>query len=233
MPVKWTPDNDQMLLLKILETHSDLSVDAKKISSAWPSDRDAPTARAITERLVKIRSLAKANGAGHFNIASSQRQTKSQDQKASGPVTPRKRRAGVSDGVIGSGSGSGSGSKRKRTPASTKNPSPAEISNEISNDDDDDDEENGGLGKSVKVSAAEEAWLQHGDVSAAAYPTPTHENSTTGPYRSYHAETESPSKKARKGRAGVVKVERYASASASASVGEGESSGSEFDADAV
>ncbi|KAI9855109.1 MAG: hypothetical protein M1830_006483 [Pleopsidium flavum] len=230
MPVKWTPDNDQMLLLKILETHSDLSVDARKISSAWPPDRDAPTARAITERLVKIRSLAKANGAGHFNIASSQ--SKSQDQKASGPVTPRKRRAGVSDGVIGSGSGSGS--KRKRTPASTKNPSPAEITNEISNDDDDDDdEENAGLGKSVKVSAAEEAWLQHGDVSAAAYPTPTHENSTTGPYRSYHAETESPSKKARKGRAGVVKVERYTSASASASVGEGESSGSEFDADAV
>lgn len=33
---------------------------------------EVPTARAITERLVKIRQLARANGAGHFGISSSQ-----------------------------------------------------------------------------------------------------------------------------------------------------------------
>ncbi|KAI9725843.1 MAG: hypothetical protein M1828_002472 [Chrysothrix sp. TS-e1954] len=80
--VKWTPEKDQLLLLKILETH-ELSVDAKRVSAAWPGDQeDIPTARAITERLVKIRQIAKAKGAaGHFNISSSQ---------AKGIATPRK-----------------------------------------------------------------------------------------------------------------------------------------------
>ncbi|EGE83786.1 hypothetical protein BDDG_06731 [Blastomyces dermatitidis ATCC 18188] len=57
MPVKWTPEMDQQLLLKILETH-ELSVNASKVLEAWPSNdpKAKPTARAITERLVKIRS---------------------------------------------------------------------------------------------------------------------------------------------------------------------------------
>ncbi|WEW56384.1 hypothetical protein PRK78_001827 [Emydomyces testavorans] len=82
MPIKWTPENDQILLLKILETH-DLTVDTKKVSEAWrmypipplsqnasrqthltqsPAKTDAnaiPTARAITERLFKIKKSAK------------------------------------------------------------------------------------------------------------------------------------------------------------------------------
>lgn len=50
-----------------------IQVDAKKISAAWPTDKgEAPTARAITERLVKIRSNAVKSGLGNFSISSSQ-----------------------------------------------------------------------------------------------------------------------------------------------------------------
>ncbi|TPX23677.1 hypothetical protein DIZ76_013013 [Coccidioides immitis] len=62
MPIKWTPENDQILLLKILETHQ-LSVDTKKVSEAWPqADPNAiPTPRAITERLHRIKKASKEN----------------------------------------------------------------------------------------------------------------------------------------------------------------------------
>ncbi|PGH17704.1 hypothetical protein AJ80_04712 [Polytolypa hystricis UAMH7299] len=64
MPVKWTPDTDQILLLKIIETH-DLSVDTKRVAEAWPKTdpKQIPTPRAISERIGKIKSIAKANGA--------------------------------------------------------------------------------------------------------------------------------------------------------------------------
>ncbi|KAE8356626.1 hypothetical protein BDV28DRAFT_144951 [Aspergillus coremiiformis] len=70
--MRWTSDNDQLLLLKILETH-DLSVDTKKVAEAWPGTdpSNRPTPRAITERLVKMRQMAKAsnnNTEGHFSI---------------------------------------------------------------------------------------------------------------------------------------------------------------------
>ncbi|SLM39657.1 hypothetical protein LPUS_10246 [Lasallia pustulata] len=98
MPVKWIPEMDQLLLLKILET-CDVNADAKKISAAWPTDcpNGLPTPRAITERLVRIRDSAKKTGAAHSNTSSAQ----SKGKRAGG--TPRKSRAG-----------NGSGGKRKR-----------------------------------------------------------------------------------------------------------------------
>ncbi|KAK6351079.1 hypothetical protein TWF718_004252 [Orbilia javanica] len=58
MPVKWTAENDHLLLLTLLETHS-VRVDGEKIRAAWPSNGgEVPTARAIRERIVKIRSLS-------------------------------------------------------------------------------------------------------------------------------------------------------------------------------
>ncbi|ODM15304.1 hypothetical protein SI65_09245 [Aspergillus cristatus] len=82
MPVKWTPENDQLLLLKILETH-DLSVNTKKVAEAWPATdaKDKPTPRAITERLVRMRQTARASSgnAGGFAIKSA-------------PATPKKPR---------------------------------------------------------------------------------------------------------------------------------------------
>ncbi|RVD88455.1 uncharacterized protein DFL_002640 [Arthrobotrys flagrans] len=61
MPVKWTAENDHLLLLTLLETHS-VRVDGEKIRAAWPSNgSEIPTARAIKERITKIRSLAGSN----------------------------------------------------------------------------------------------------------------------------------------------------------------------------
>ncbi|KAI9856562.1 MAG: hypothetical protein M1824_005381 [Vezdaea acicularis] len=63
MPIRWTAENDHLLLLKLLETHPSLSVDAKAIVASWPTHNgDVPTARAVTERFVKIRKDAKAKG---------------------------------------------------------------------------------------------------------------------------------------------------------------------------
>ncbi|KAH8431910.1 uncharacterized protein LDX57_009559 [Aspergillus melleus] len=89
MPVKWTPENDQLLLLKILETH-DLSVDPKRVADAWPTtvengkEIDRPTPRAITERLVRMRKATCSSNDGHFSISKG---------NASGPSTPRRPRA--------------------------------------------------------------------------------------------------------------------------------------------
>ncbi|KAK6502984.1 hypothetical protein TWF481_008020 [Arthrobotrys musiformis] len=61
MPVKWTAENDHLLLLTLLETHN-IKVDGEKIKAAWPSNGgEVPTARAIRERIVKIRSLSGSN----------------------------------------------------------------------------------------------------------------------------------------------------------------------------
>ncbi|KAK5201051.1 hypothetical protein LTR16_003996, partial [Cryomyces antarcticus] len=58
-----------------------------KIAAAWPTDKgEVPTARAITERLVKIRKNARANGVGHFGISSVQPKSAS---------TPRSRHIAV------------------------------------------------------------------------------------------------------------------------------------------
>ncbi|MCJ1397945.1 hypothetical protein MMC11_001141 [Xylographa trunciseda] len=117
MPIKWTSENDQLLLLKVLETHS-ITIDTKAVSAAWPTDKgEVPSARAITERVVKIRSLAKATGGGTFSVKSSQSKSPSATKmKASiTPITPKKPRVkkenGIKSGVEECVSGSG---KRKR-----------------------------------------------------------------------------------------------------------------------
>jgi len=57
MPVRWTAENDHLLLLTLLETHQ-IKVDGEKIRTAWPEKAgEKPTARAIKERIVKIKSL--------------------------------------------------------------------------------------------------------------------------------------------------------------------------------
>ncbi|EFR00827.1 hypothetical protein MGYG_03831 [Nannizzia gypsea CBS 118893] len=92
MPIRWTSENEQMLLIKLLETH-EISVDTKKISEAWPAENEGrPTPRAITERIQKIRALAKANAAKNGSSA---------------PTTPASRKRGA-------GAGSKSSTKRSR-----------------------------------------------------------------------------------------------------------------------
>ncbi|KAF3479815.1 uncharacterized protein GIQ15_06791 [Arthroderma uncinatum] len=103
MPMRWTSENDQLLLIKFIETH-DITVDTKKISEAWPatSDDNRPTPRAITERIHKIRSLAKAAAA------------KNGVSSTSTPATPASRKRGPKAG------GSKSSTKRSRTGGSKK-----------------------------------------------------------------------------------------------------------------
>ncbi|PTU23481.1 hypothetical protein P175DRAFT_0500040 [Aspergillus ochraceoroseus IBT 24754] len=100
MPMKWTAENDQLLLLKILETH-DLSVDTKRVAEAWPSlpGQDLPTPRAITERLVRMRQLVKSNNnaEARFSIAKG-------TGSSSAHSTPRKpHRAATASSTPGSG----------------------------------------------------------------------------------------------------------------------------------
>ncbi|KAL4890506.1 hypothetical protein BDV59DRAFT_204221 [Aspergillus ambiguus] len=100
MPMKWTPENDQLLFLKILETH-DFALDTKRVAEAWPQGENRPTPRAITERLVRMRQMVKAspnNSDSHFSIgkgtASTPRKPRS-TPKAAGTTSTgkRKRRA--------------------------------------------------------------------------------------------------------------------------------------------
>ncbi|KAL4741042.1 hypothetical protein BDV11DRAFT_80287 [Aspergillus similis] len=69
MPMKWTPEKDQLLLLKILETH-DFRLDPKKVAEVWPTidNHDKPTPRAITERLVRIRAMVKPGKSSNSSI---------------------------------------------------------------------------------------------------------------------------------------------------------------------
>ncbi|KAK6528743.1 hypothetical protein TWF694_003982 [Orbilia ellipsospora] len=74
MPMKWTAENDHLLLLTLLETHN-IKVDGDKIHAAWPkSAGEKPTARAVRERIIKIRSITgtgntptKVNTGSHVN----------------------------------------------------------------------------------------------------------------------------------------------------------------------
>ncbi|KAL8844168.1 MAG: hypothetical protein Q9176_001574 [Flavoplaca citrina] len=68
MPIKWTPERDQTLLLKIIET-SEVSANVAKISETWPDTEEAPTPRAIQERIVKIRAMAGSKGSGSFKVS--------------------------------------------------------------------------------------------------------------------------------------------------------------------
>ncbi|RHZ65664.1 uncharacterized protein CDV56_107630 [Aspergillus thermomutatus] len=91
MPMRWTPENDQLLLLKILETH-DLSVDTNKVASAWPGtdENEKPTPRAIRERLVKMRQIVKAFGSDGFSIGGKTGSETSTPKKAKKTATPVK-----------------------------------------------------------------------------------------------------------------------------------------------
>ena len=103
-------------MLKILETHPSLTVDTAAVSAAWPDDRDKPSARAITERLVRIRK----NAGVHFAV----RSANSKSSTAGGtngarnaPSAPRKTKpkANGEEAVEGgNANGSAGSNKRKR-----------------------------------------------------------------------------------------------------------------------
>ncbi|KAI9699435.1 MAG: hypothetical protein M1836_003046 [Candelina mexicana] len=215
--MKWTSDNDQLLLLKILETH-DITVKANAISAAWPlidscpllspakkpsltfnplvaKDREVPTPRAITERLVSIRKQAIKNGAGHFTVSSSQ--TKGPPRSA--PTTPRKPRAPKA-ATNGNGTPSSAG-KRKR-PATKVKTEAADADGE--GDDDDDDVGGGGVKLNDSDSGNDNGLANGNDVDGINNGTNGEDNGEGG------LELESPTKKLRV--SSQVKTEKYTEA---------------------
>ncbi|CRG89786.1 hypothetical protein PISL3812_06825 [Talaromyces islandicus] len=60
MPMQWTAENDNILFLKVLETNN-VFVNHSAIAEAWPTEagKDRPTARAISERIWRLKQKAK------------------------------------------------------------------------------------------------------------------------------------------------------------------------------
>ncbi|KAJ5754063.1 uncharacterized protein N7511_008216 [Penicillium nucicola] len=101
--IKWDAAADQLLLAKILETH-ELTVDCAHVAEAWPGEPESkPTARAIRERISRIRDLARNTTTG---LAGSQ--SPSLVRK---PATPRKP---TSAGKRTKASGDGSPSRKRK-----------------------------------------------------------------------------------------------------------------------
>ncbi|MCJ1295475.1 hypothetical protein MMC34_007038 [Xylographa carneopallida] len=128
MPIKWTSENDQLLLLKVLETHA-ISIDTKAVVAVWPTTNgEIPTPRAITERVLKIRSLAKA--AGGKTASEKNSPTKSPGitkvKPTTAPNKPQTPRTKKENGTEKYGSG---GAKRKRDASTVKH-------EEVSDDED-------------------------------------------------------------------------------------------------
>ncbi|KAI5307794.1 hypothetical protein KEM55_007403 [Ascosphaera atra] len=65
MPVRWTAEADQLILVKLLETHS-IKVDYAAIAAAWPNDDRVgrPTTKAISQRIAKLRKNVAYNHDG-------------------------------------------------------------------------------------------------------------------------------------------------------------------------
>ncbi|KAI4280061.1 MAG: hypothetical protein L6R38_004750 [Xanthoria sp. 2 TBL-2021] len=92
------------LLLKILET-SEISANVAKISETWPATEEAPTPRAIQERLHRIRAMAGGKGSGTFKMSGtvgSRNGPNSAKSSPAKPTTPKKNKVKAP------------GSKRKR-----------------------------------------------------------------------------------------------------------------------
>ncbi|KAF2012641.1 hypothetical protein BU24DRAFT_453012 [Aaosphaeria arxii CBS 175.79] len=87
MPMNWSAENDRILLMKLVETHR-INIDASDIAQAWPTNTaHQPSARAISERFVKLRKMngGKENGA---KITVARSGGKPRTPKLIGTITP-------------------------------------------------------------------------------------------------------------------------------------------------
>lgn len=85
--MRWTPDKDQLMFLMLLKTHN-ISINYNAIAEAWPADQDEkPTARAISERLIKMRKQVAASGGG--SVASAVVKSRSVNSTPSKPKLSR------------------------------------------------------------------------------------------------------------------------------------------------
>ncbi|KAF4546500.1 uncharacterized protein LTHEOB_3808 [Lasiodiplodia theobromae] len=87
MPMKWTPDKDQLMFMMLLKTHN-ISINYGAIAQAWPDDQgEKPTPRAISERLIKMRKLVSASSNGSAAAVVKPRSVNSTPSKPK-PVRP-------------------------------------------------------------------------------------------------------------------------------------------------
>ncbi|KAK0662871.1 hypothetical protein DIS24_g1784 [Lasiodiplodia hormozganensis] len=103
MPMKWTPDKDQLMFMMLLKTHN-ISINYGAIAQAWPDDQgEKPTPRAISERLIKMRKLVSASSNGSAAAVVKPRSVNSTPSKPK-PVRPP---------VSGGGGGTPSNKRRR------------------------------------------------------------------------------------------------------------------------
>ncbi|KAJ5989198.1 hypothetical protein N7481_004408 [Penicillium waksmanii] len=157
--VRWTAENDQILLAKMIEAH-DFSVDTAKMATLWPGDEESrPTARAIKERIAKIKEISKTSSASIL----------------AGPSTPAKRpRNKVAK--TPKGSTLARKSRKKKEEASVKVESPIKVE---STDEDEEIPEEASVkteDAAIKTEEAavktEEADVDESDVEAVGGPSP-------------------------------------------------------------
>ncbi|DAA77061.1 TPA_exp: Uncharacterized protein A8136_6827 [Trichophyton benhamiae CBS 112371] len=142
----------KQLLIKFIETH-DISVDPKKISEAWPAENEdaRPTPRAITERIHKIRALAKATAAKNGTSAPTTPASRKRGPRGSKSSTKRSRTGGPKKDTSGE-----NGSPRTPTPANNGGPVKKETTDEnlVSNGELEDMFTHRPLGKRVRTNPA-------------------------------------------------------------------------------
>ncbi|KAJ5623942.1 hypothetical protein N7510_000251 [Penicillium lagena] len=108
--MRWSPEKDQILLIKILET-SDINPNSEAIANTWPGD-EAPTPRAVKERIYKIRQmiLTAQPGEDADNTASGEGANSTQTT----PKTPRAVKASKAPKTPKTPKSAGSGSKKRK-----------------------------------------------------------------------------------------------------------------------
>ncbi|KAF4547971.1 Hypothetical protein D9617_33g038350 [Elsinoe fawcettii] len=108
MPVQWDAVKDQFLLVQLAQDIKLSSEQIKRIIDQWPESMgDAPTSRAITEHIVKLRSNLGKAGVGGFNATGA----KGTGKNAGIPKNPAKPRARAAPTR---GNGKGPNKKRKK-----------------------------------------------------------------------------------------------------------------------
>ncbi|KAJ9628597.1 hypothetical protein H2203_002498 [Taxawa tesnikishii (nom. ined.)] len=112
MTVKWGPVEDQFILNTIFTNPSikiDTQLVAKAVVETWPANKEKPTQRAVSERLVRLRKAAATSVAGGMSapIASTPKtprtttttpaKTPKSASKRRTPASGKKRKANDSD----------------------------------------------------------------------------------------------------------------------------------------
>ncbi|KAF2669675.1 hypothetical protein BT63DRAFT_455662 [Microthyrium microscopicum] len=92
MPVRWTPELDQVLFIKYLESHSP-TINYDAIIEIWPKNLTQPTKKALTEHISKIRKDVKKTIGENGNVVASPAVAKPRAPRKSGGAKATPKRA--------------------------------------------------------------------------------------------------------------------------------------------